>query len=516
MATTTDRSERAFDLRAWIGLGVLLFGMLASLPFLVSDVYEASDETNDASIYVATARSLLAGDGYAYLGEPFIVRPPGFSVLLAGVLRVFGDAPFAWNLFVALWGVLACALLYLFVVRRIGVVLAFLCAAALFAHPDFRRMSNQVMSDVPGLALVLLGLLVERWAAARPSWRRDLVLALVIGASAYVRTIALLLVPATLFARAFDRAGDARGVVSFLRDRAATLVLGVACVVLPWSVRCALHHPEAPVDQTFLYSYGTGMWHERPYDPDSPLLAPSALVARVPKRVEPLVTSLVVASTPAKVGESEDADATNVLAIVGGALLLASVAWMLAERRRASEAFVVLAVLLLLVYFAFRPRLVLPIQALAFPAMLEALVGRDTARFAAARTWIARAIAATALVAAIRCDVRRDAYGDDYRERDHAYSAAAYSLAGSLDRARVASAIGWHWSVHLKRPVWSLALAGRRGGASAVKELLDRRAIDAVVLADFLPEDRALVPLLTQLWGAPARSGDVSLFRRPR
>ena len=49
-----------------------------------------------------------------------------------------------------------------------------------------------------------------------------------------------------------------------------------------------------------------------------------------------------------------------------------------------------------------------------------------------------------------------------------------------------------------------------------MKELLDRRAIDAVVLADFLPEDRALVPLLTQLWGAPARSGDVSLFRRPR
>ncbi|MBK7876116.1 MAG: glycosyltransferase family 39 protein [Planctomycetes bacterium] len=519
-STSSARREHAWDLRAWAGLGLLVFLMLAALPFLVSSTYEASDETNDASIYVATARALLAGDGYSYLGEPFIVRPPGFAVLLAGVMRVFGDAPVAWNLFVSLWGVLACALLYVFCVRRIGVVLALLCAAALFVHPDFRRMSNQVMSDVPGLALVLLCLLLERWAAAKRSWQRDLVLALAIGASSYVRTLALLLVPATLFARWCARAEEDRPLLAFARQRAAVLVLGVVLCVAPWSARCALHHPTPPVDQTFLYSYGTGMWHERPYDPASPRLSPTTVLARIPQRAEPIVTSLVTVTSPERVGATErgsdEPSETSTPAVLGGALLLACCAWMLAEKRRASEAFVALTVLLLCVYFAFRPRLVLPVQALAFPAVIEALVGASHARFGAFRAWIARLLAAAVLVACVQRLVDRELYADDYRERDRAYSAAAYSLSTTLTDERVASAIGWHWSVHLKRPVWSLALAGKRGGARAIQDVLERHGIDAVVLSDALPEDRALVPLMTKLWGEPARGGDVSLFRRRR
>lgn len=517
-STSATRRDHAWDLRAWFGLGLLVFGMLVALPFLVSSTYEASDETNDASIYLATARALLAGDGYSYLGEPFVVRPPGFAVMLAGVLRVFGESAFVLNGFVSLWGVLACALLYVFGVRRIGAMLAFLCAVALFLHPEFRRMSNQVMSDVPGLALLLACLLVERWASSRRSWKRDLVLAVVIGASGYVRTLALLVVPATLLGRWFARGEEERGLGAFVRARAAVLVVGVVLCVAPWSVRCRFEHPAPPVDQTFLYSYGTGMWHERPYDPASPVVSPGRVVERAVERVEPLVGSVpwIVGA-----GASDEAHRveTDWVSIVFGALLLASAAWLCVERRRASEFFVLITVLLLLVYFAFRPRLALPLQALLPVLFIEVALSMTQRAWSRAGRGVA--VVLTALIVA-RGVHGFDAGGRDAGGRDAgaialrgaSYTAAASALRVRLGEERVASAVGWHWSVYLKRPVWTLALAARRSGAGAVREVLERRGIDVVVLADFLPEDQALVPLLTQLWGEPERVGDVSVFRR--
>src|SRR5215831_18804377 len=76
-------APRRWDRPATLALVALLFVALSSLFWLVPPWYEAGDETNDASIYIACAKSMLAGEGYAYLGEPFTVRPPGFSALIA-------------------------------------------------------------------------------------------------------------------------------------------------------------------------------------------------------------------------------------------------------------------------------------------------------------------------------------------------------------------------------------------------------------------------------------------------
>jgi hypothetical protein len=46
---------------------------------LLWTVHPWYDATNDGSMYIATARALLAGEGYSYLGSPFLIRPPGFS-----------------------------------------------------------------------------------------------------------------------------------------------------------------------------------------------------------------------------------------------------------------------------------------------------------------------------------------------------------------------------------------------------------------------------------------------------
>ena len=77
----------ASDRRARFALGALVVLMLASLVWLVHPWFEASDDTHDAAIYVACAKSIVNGEGYAYLGVPFKIRPPGISFLIAPLIR---------------------------------------------------------------------------------------------------------------------------------------------------------------------------------------------------------------------------------------------------------------------------------------------------------------------------------------------------------------------------------------------------------------------------------------------
>src|SRR5262245_56873643 len=79
-----DRAARRA--RALAGL-VVLAVVLGSLPWKVHPWYEL---TNDGALYLATARSLVEGQGYSYLGQPFRIRPPGFSCLIAPILWLRG------------------------------------------------------------------------------------------------------------------------------------------------------------------------------------------------------------------------------------------------------------------------------------------------------------------------------------------------------------------------------------------------------------------------------------------
>lgn len=521
--------ERARDEHAWtrsatIGLLALVVAMLVALPFLVRSTYEASDETNDASIYIATARSLLAGEGYSYLGEPFIVRPPGFALLVAGVWKVCGESFLALNLMVSLFGVAACALLYVLCVPRLGVWLSLVVAGGLFADARFREMSNQVMSDVPGLALLLGGLLLERWASRRPSMRRELVLGVFIGLAAYVRTLELVLVPAIVAARALAREAQLRPIGRFLRTRVLVLASVVIALVAPWSVRCALHHPTPPVDQTFLYSYSTGMWHERPYDPDSPRLGLGAVAGRVPERAREIVdaTRLGLVDSvywPVAGVFVDGLDRFDLLASAETWLLatlilaaLAATAWIAWRRRAAAEFFVFGALAVLAVYFAFRPRLLLPVSTLIWPAVVE------SALLLAARTrWRARARASClALAVAFAIAHARPSRVESPQHMHHFRTQLALRIAGELGPARVAAPIGWHWSVYLDRPVWSLVLAARRNGAAGLDATLARHSIETVILTDFQVEDAPLKEYFQRKWGPPKSYGGVDVYRKPR
>jgi len=176
--------------------------LLASLFFLVHPWY---DRVRDASVYISTARALLSGEGYHHLGIPFIIRPPGLSVLISPLIAWLDTNFLSLNLLVSLFGAAGIFLLYLFLHPRLGGWLAMLTATAIWLNPCYRLLCNQVMSDIPGLALTLSCLWLERWTSHRCSWRRELLLGVAIGIAAYVRSIVILLVPAIIIARLFAR-----------------------------------------------------------------------------------------------------------------------------------------------------------------------------------------------------------------------------------------------------------------------------------------------------------------------
>ena len=54
-----------------VAVGLLVAAALLSLVWLSHPYYEVKP---DSSLYILTARSMLAGDGYVYMGIPVIIR----------------------------------------------------------------------------------------------------------------------------------------------------------------------------------------------------------------------------------------------------------------------------------------------------------------------------------------------------------------------------------------------------------------------------------------------------------
>ncbi len=512
-------TQRTWDRRATIVLIALVAVMLGSLPWLVHGWFEAGDETNDASIYVSSARALLAGEGYSYLGEPFTVRPPGMSLVLAAIFAWRGADWHAVNLFVSLTGVACVAFLFAHARARIGTLIAACLALAVWFSTPFQTLCNQAMSDVPGAALLFAGLAVERWAAKRPSVRRDVVLGLFLGLSTYVRSVTILLVPAIVLARVFaawssgregePAKGGMRGFQAWARFAALRLVpLALAAFVakVPWDVRCALHHPEPPVDQNFLYSYSTAMWHVDGGDPSSALRPLSSIFERMPDRAERVLSVL-----GARLGS--DSDTTAALAV--GIVLLALAAITLWRRRASAELFAALFLGVLLVYFGFRDRLVLPLLLVVLPAAAEGLYVLVGARIGAIGATAVVAIAALALPF---LDFRAHAGWDRIEAQHRFYEKYAADVAAAVPPTeRIASPIGWHLSVYLDRPVWSLFFAARRaGGPEGVWAAIERHGIDAVALSPRVPSDRGMAPLLTPRMDVVRNSDDALVLHTRR
>jgi hypothetical protein len=498
----------ARDRRSRILAALLALAMLASLPWLVRPFYEVSDETNDASMYILSAQALLGGEGYAYLGQPFIARPPGLSAMLAPILAWRGLDFVAMHLLVSLWGIAGALFLFGWTRPRLGPLVAAALALCLWLNPGYQHFCNQVMTDVPGTAAVLAVLVIERWAAARPSARREAVLGALIGLSTYLRSVGMLLLPAILAARAVAslRAGAAREPwPAFLRRSAAPVSLACVLVVLPWSVRNALVAPPPPADQNFIYSYWTGIFHADAGDPRSPARPLAELAAIFPERVRAIADLLG--------GRLEGRGAGGAAAWILGAWGAACVAVLLVRSARSSEIFFFLVGVVLVTYFGYRVRLGLPMYVVCLAAWAE-VNAELAARFLGVAR--ARAAVAAALVVLTAVDFQPRKDWDEIAQKSERERAQARAFAERLPAsARLGARVGWHYALLLGRPVWSLRFAIDRApkrNVAAMEGVIDKYELDTVLVGGTQIE-RLLLPYLQARYGQGERAGEGWIYR---
>ncbi len=479
-------------IRSAIPLAVLVVGGLASLVWLAHPWHDTSVE--DASIYLLCARAIAAGQGYSYLGMPFNMRPPGFSAILAPLVAWRGFDFHAINLLVGAFGVALVAFLFAVARPRVGTLLAFALAVVAWLSPAMRTLSNRAMSDVPGAALAFACLAIDlrarRSFGARGSRsiRADLGLGLAIAAATYVRTVNVFLAPAILVSRWLDRETRAQAL------RSAPAILGLPLLLLaPWIARDAVSHAPWPADQTASASYATALFHTDWGDPSSPRIPVGEFLARAPDHLGLAFTAIG--------RRLEHGPLRPIDAWIGGIVIAALVAAAI-RKRGAAELFALLALLELAVHFAYNDRLVLPVALVGLIALVEGardLLGRAMPAAAA------RAILAALLVALLAHDFdprpgwpRIEADNRARRELADAWNAKL------PPDARLASTIGWHWSVFLERPVYSLLFAARRaGGPAGVTPLLSKYGVDAVLMRVDPPDDPAFVGWLEKSLGPP-------------
>lgn len=180
---------------------ILLLGLLLAALSLNGHLVPAGDNAT----YLVLGQALATGQGYRMISDPrappMALYPPGYPLLLAAVMFLTGTAS---HLLVAIWPAKllniafylgAVALCYeLF--RRRDASLAGLAALLVAVNPELLYFSHDVGTEIPFVFLSLLSiwLFTRYWRKQRTA--RLVSLALALGLTFYVRSVALVLVVA--------------------------------------------------------------------------------------------------------------------------------------------------------------------------------------------------------------------------------------------------------------------------------------------------------------------------------
>ena len=512
--TIGDRGQRLVDHEArrdaepwsqadFAGLAVLVVALLAALVWLVHPWY---DPMIDGSIYISTARSLLAGEGYTYLGTPFHLRPPGFSLLLAPVLQVAGTNFHLVNLFVAGFGCASLVLLYVWVRPRLGAGLALLVCVTVGTNPVFLTLCNQVMSDIPGVFFVLASLLLARNSERNPSLANEIALGVCIAASAYVRVLGAMVIPAILVERALRHVRNPSSKTShaqFALKQVAPLLITTLVLLAPWGIRNQVAVAAPPADQLLNYSYSTALFHYDFGDPSSPFVSASDWGTRILTRCNEIIAAVATRLQEKTPTLGHIAISTVVFALfLYGLIASPSVAGF----------FILFSLVITGSYFAFQDRLLLPVFVVLVP-----LVAMATHRLLSAILGKAGASVSVAVVLAAICvaDFAPRAQWNEIEARHQRSSRIADSLRAALPAdSRLATVRGFHLHAMLDQPVYSLRWGYRLGaGMAGIDAVIDRYGVNTLVFDSQSKLDSEYEPALVAKYGAPTAVGEVRVLR---
>jgi 4-amino-4-deoxy-L-arabinose transferase-like glycosyltransferase len=221
------------------GLALLAMVLALGLGLRLGEAWDGRAPVFDAAAYATIAANLDRGEGFA-LGsdatQPASNYSPGLPLLAAGVYEITGGVhERTARLALALLGTLAVLFTYLIGRRLSGPSAGLIGAAAIAIYPALLEYQGMLMGEPLAAALLAGAVLAVLWAESRRE--RWLLPGALFGALALVRPeylgVAVLVSLAVLVK---DRRVDWRSSLT----RSVLLLLGVAVVVVPWTVRNAI------------------------------------------------------------------------------------------------------------------------------------------------------------------------------------------------------------------------------------------------------------------------------------
>lgn len=250
---------------------IVLLAIAALMPLCIA---RSQLLTGDPTYYIGLTESLVAGNGYTFMGERHTIYPPGLPVLLSPVVALFGRNVLATQVWVAMFAVIAAITVYA-LLRAIAPALRVpILAATVLGYPYFALATATVRAELPFLAVTAAGLwLVYRAAAASarwPTWLLVVGTALLGAATVMLRTIGVAFPLAMLFAWGHRRI---RNVRTDATD--ATLAaggLGGLLAAVWWAMWT----------RGSSASYGTLLRLQDPHQPDLGQASIAEIIARIP------------------------------------------------------------------------------------------------------------------------------------------------------------------------------------------------------------------------------------------
>lgn len=317
----------------------------------------------DGALYLMVGRSLALGEGYRYLGEAFILRPPGLPWLVSLLFPDGSFDPALMNRVLMGFAATAVGAIWFSVRVQYGVWIALAVALLAGTNPIFVRMFNFVLSEFPFLTFLFLSFGCLQYADRRgPRWVLwALAGAIFLSAGFYVRAVTLLALPGVLLVGLQHDRG-------WQHWRGLLPLLAIAVLLLPWTIYAwnATLVAELPEDQLLAFDYSSITFRVDPGDPSSAWLSGAQWLERIANNGASLRRELTLA-TLFQTGAWAQA-ALGTLCLGGLAVAL---------RRRASihEWFAIAYAALVITYFSYSFRLIVPLLPFVYLYLLTAAAG---------------------------------------------------------------------------------------------------------------------------------------------
>jgi len=139
------------------GRPLLLVGPVIAFVYLLG-VTNQWWPTSDSALYLGLGRSLAAGEGYRFNGQPHNHVAPGLPLLLAGIERLVGARFWAFNLAMCLIGLGAALVIYRVLASAVRRDQAALVALATAASYSFYVEAHRILTDMPFALLFWMSL----------------------------------------------------------------------------------------------------------------------------------------------------------------------------------------------------------------------------------------------------------------------------------------------------------------------------------------------------------------------